>query len=263
MPFIGKQPPITTSVLEDADQDTKIQVEESADEDTIRFDIAGAEVATLTNSSLVLKGTTPTLTIGDAGAEDAKIVFDGNAQDFHIGLDDTDDDFKIGLGSALGTTTHMAFDETGAITKPLQPAFHSRRTSANANQTGDGTQYTVPFDGTETFDRNADFDGTTFTAPVAGVYLFTYALGLSGITSSHTNGRVELKTSNRDYRQNRVDPTIVATADNWSLQGAAIADMDASDTAYVTLIIGGGAKVVDFSVDATGAYTYFSGCLLV
>ena len=154
-------------------------------------------------------------------------------------------------------------DETGAILKPLQPAFHGRRTGANANQTGDGTQYTVPFDGAETFDQNADFDGTTFTAPVAGVYLLTYALGLSGITTSHTNGRVELKTSNRDYRQNRVDPTIVATGDNWSLQGAVIADMDASDTAYVTIIIGGGAKVVDFSVDGTAAYTYFSGCLLV
>ena len=55
MPYLGKSPPITASVLEDADQDTKIQVEESGDEDTIRFDIAGAEVATLTNSSLVLK----------------------------------------------------------------------------------------------------------------------------------------------------------------------------------------------------------------
>ena len=263
MPYIGKPPPITASVLEDVDQDTKIQVEESADEDTIRFDIAGAEVATLTNSSLVLKGTTPTLTIGDAGAEDAKIVFDGNAQDFHIGLDDTADDLVIGLGSALGTTTHMSFDETGAILKPLQPAFHSRRTAANNDFSGDGTQYTVPFDGTETFDQNADFDGTTFTAPVAGAYLFTYTLSIQNIGSSHTTGRVEFKTSNRDYRHNRVNPYSVGAADNWTLQGSIIADMDASDTAYVTVFVGGGAKTVDFTVDATAAYTYFAGCLLV
>ena len=39
MAYIGKAPPITTNLLEDADQDTKIQVEESADEDIIRFDI--------------------------------------------------------------------------------------------------------------------------------------------------------------------------------------------------------------------------------
>ena len=36
--------------LKDADSDTKIQVEESADEDTIRFDAAGVEVATMTST---------------------------------------------------------------------------------------------------------------------------------------------------------------------------------------------------------------------
>ena len=35
--------------------------------------------------SFTINGSTPTLTIGDAGAEDTKIVFDDNAQDFHIG----------------------------------------------------------------------------------------------------------------------------------------------------------------------------------
>jgi hypothetical protein len=47
------------------------------------------------NANILLAGTAPTLTIGDAGAEDAKIVFDGNAQDFHIGLDDTADDLLL------------------------------------------------------------------------------------------------------------------------------------------------------------------------
>jgi hypothetical protein len=37
----------TLSIITDADGDTKIQVEESADEDMIRFDVAGTEVATL------------------------------------------------------------------------------------------------------------------------------------------------------------------------------------------------------------------------
>ena len=36
-------------------------------------------------SPVVINGSTPTLTIGDAGAEDTKLVFDGNAQDFYIG----------------------------------------------------------------------------------------------------------------------------------------------------------------------------------
>jgi len=69
-----------------------------------------------------LSGTTPSLTIGDAGAEDAKLVFDGNAQDFYIALDDSADDLIIGLGSAVGTTPMLSFTEakaaafTGAVT---------------------------------------------------------------------------------------------------------------------------------------------------
>ena len=63
-----------------------------------------------------LIGTTPTFTIGDAGAEDATLLFDGNAQDFHIGLDDTADDLVIGVGSTLGTTTAIAIDENANTT---------------------------------------------------------------------------------------------------------------------------------------------------
>ena len=57
-----------------------------------------------TGGDLLVGGSTPSVTIGDAGTEDTKLVFDGAAQDFYIGLDDTDDDLKIGLGSAVGTT---------------------------------------------------------------------------------------------------------------------------------------------------------------
>lgn len=62
-------------------------------------------------NTLKISGTTPTLTIGDAGAEDSKIVFDGNAQDFYIGLDDSADDLVIGKGSAVGTTPALSIDE--------------------------------------------------------------------------------------------------------------------------------------------------------
>ena len=106
----------TATQLLDADGDTKVMVEESSDEDTIRMDIAGTEVLTLTNSAMTLKGTTPTLTIGDAGAEDTKIVFDGNAQDFYVALDDSADDLIIGLGSTVGTTPIMSFDENKDVT---------------------------------------------------------------------------------------------------------------------------------------------------
>tara|TARA_Y100000590_G_scaffold87048_3_gene97566 strand:- start:37401 stop:38030 length:630 start_codon:yes stop_codon:yes gene_type:complete len=69
----------------------------------------------LVADNLLLSGTTPTLTIGDAGEEDTKIVFDGAAQDFHIGLDDSADDLVIGLGSAVGTTPAIHIDENQVV----------------------------------------------------------------------------------------------------------------------------------------------------
>ena len=63
-----------------------------------------------------LIGTTPTFTIGDAGAEDAALVFDGNAQDFYIGLDDSADDLVIGLGSTVGTTPAISINSDRDVT---------------------------------------------------------------------------------------------------------------------------------------------------
>ena len=62
-----------------------------------------------------ITGTTPLLTIGDAGAEDTTILFDGNAQDYYIALDDTADDLLIGLGSTVGTTPAISIDENLAV----------------------------------------------------------------------------------------------------------------------------------------------------
>ena len=80
--------------------------------------------ATITGA-LLINGTTPTLTIGDAGAEDTKIVFDGNAQDYYIGLDDSADDLIIGKGSTVGTTPAVVIDENLRVgigtTAPFPP----------------------------------------------------------------------------------------------------------------------------------------------
>ena len=71
------------------------------------------------DGDISITGTTPSLTMGDAGAEDAKIVFDGNAQDYHIGLDDSADDLIVGLGSALGTTAYLKVKSDGDIHLPV------------------------------------------------------------------------------------------------------------------------------------------------
>jgi len=121
-----------------------------------------------TFGDVTMTGATPTLTIGDAGAEDAKIVFDGNAQDFHIGLDDSADDLVIGLGSALGTTPAISIAET------LKTSFGGAtvgKTSVDATNTGN-----VTLD----FDANSNFI-LTFTGNVTLVNPTTESVGQSGI----------------------------------------------------------------------------------
>ena len=109
----------------------------------VQLDGAGSGAAVLdaltdlaVTDSLSINGTT--LTIGDATAEDTKIVFDGNAQDFYIGLDDSADDLVIGLGSAVGTTPAISVDENQNVT---MPQIVTASTSANISQVSltDGT----------------------------------------------------------------------------------------------------------------------------
>ena len=71
---------LSSDSISDADNDTKIQVEEGSDDDTIRFDIAGTEIASMgayglyvnarvvsVDSFQVQTGTAYTLVIGDRG----------------------------------------------------------------------------------------------------------------------------------------------------------------------------------------------------
>jgi hypothetical protein len=60
---------------------------------------------------VVVSGTTPKVTIGDAGAEDTTLLFDGNAKDFHIGLDDSSDKLVIGVDATLGTNTILTLTD--------------------------------------------------------------------------------------------------------------------------------------------------------
>jgi len=182
------------------------------------------------NAAVTLAGTTPTLTIGDAGTEDAKIVFDGNAQDWHIGLDDSADDLVIGLGSTLGTTSHIVIDETGAVTKPLQPAFLLEDDSDT--ELAHNTEQTLSFD-SELFDQNADVTATTFTAPVTGRYFFTASCLIDvGSAAEHIKDNyIRFLASNRSAFMG-YGSIYSSTNNRVQLKGAVLMDMDANDTIY-------------------------------
>ena len=68
------------------------------------------------DGDLTVRGTTPTLTIGDGGEEDTAVIFDGNAKDFYVGLDDSADKLVIGEGSTVGTNSILTLtDDTVTI----------------------------------------------------------------------------------------------------------------------------------------------------
>jgi hypothetical protein len=205
-------------------------------------------------SPVTINGATPTLTIGDAGAEDAKIVFDGNAQDFHIGLDDSTDSLTIGLGSALGTTSHMVIDATGAVTMPLQPAFNVFPAS-NQSNIAIATAVTVVF-GTEKFDQNADFSSNTFTAPVTGKYQLNLHLQLGALDTASGFYQFQIITSLKSYDLTIV-PLFTADLTYYGITNSVLADMDAGDTAIIKIYQAGGTAQTDIETSSS-----FSGYLV-
>ena len=214
----------------------------------------GPSPEAVAQNPLVISGTNPTITIGDAGAEDAKLVFDGNAQDYHVGLDDTSDSLVIGKGSALGTTTHMSFDDTGAILKPLQPAFSVIPASQQSNF-AINSDVDIVF-GTERFDINADFASNTFTAPTTGKYLLTYMIMLLNIDAAAAYYRTRIVTRNLKYDALH-DPDFGQDNVYWTATASFLCDMDASDTAKLQVRQSGGTQQTDIEVDSR-----FTGYLL-
>jgi hypothetical protein len=91
-----------------------IEIDENQD---IKFaqSIGVGQAASSTTGDIVaqtmsLLGTTPSLTLGDGGAEDVKIQFDG-VKDFYIANDDSADKLVIGEGSTVGTNSILTITD--------------------------------------------------------------------------------------------------------------------------------------------------------
>jgi hypothetical protein len=144
--------------------------------------------------------------------------------------------------------------DTGAITKPLQPAFLANATTT-ANIPINATT-TIAF-GTEVYDQNADFASNTFTAPVTGKYQFSVQLLVLAVDIDSTYVEVRIKTSNRNYFYT-IDPDVFdRDAVYYTFPLSALADMDANDTALVEVQLpNDGVAQMDISAGST-----FSGFL--
>jgi hypothetical protein len=104
---IGKGSAVGTTPAVEIDENLDIKFAESIGVGQAASGTTGDIVA----QTMSLKGTTPSLTIGDGGEEDTKLVYDGNAKDFYMGLDDSADKLVVGVGSTVGTNSILTLDD--------------------------------------------------------------------------------------------------------------------------------------------------------
>jgi len=156
-----------------------------------------------------------------------------------------------------GSTVTMLMDSSGAMTKPLQPAFSAIATGQTNLAVSSTLQ--VGFAGTERFDQNSDFNtsNSTFTAPVTGKYQFNVGVRVKAIDTGAGYVLIRLKTSNASY-DHIFDSDEFSTDLDFSFFAFSIlADMDAADTCIIEFFQNGGTQQTD--IDSA---SYWSGYLV-
>ena len=166
---------------------------------------------------------------------------------------------RVTYTDTLGDSGQQLAIASSSVRTALQPCFLALPSGTLTDVTGDGTAYTVLW-ATEVKDQGGNFASPTFTAPVTGTYLLGASVGLSGILSTHTSAVLTLVTSNRNYRGPGINPyAVMPVGEELVLEVVRMVDMDAGDTASVTLAISNGTKVVDI---VTSSESYFFGAMI-
>lgn len=204
------------------------------------------------------------ISVAGSSAGDPFVIFDiSGVLDWSMGADNSDSDaLVISASGSLGTSNTVRISTAGELTIPLQPSFIAFKTGGASNVTGDGTVVTPLID--ELVDRNGDYaSSTTFTAPVTGLYSFSASILMTGLVAAHTHGEIRLVTSNRTWTSGIVNIGAARDASNqYSLSiTVPYADMDASDTAVISVMVSGSTKAVGIFGGASPS-TYFCGGLV-
>ena len=180
---------------------------------------------------------------------------------------DGEHNFRVASsGSADGSITWitaMTIDNTGAVTKPLQPAFHVHKNGSGNNVANLAVNSDVQISWVaEQFDQNSDFDLTNnrFVAPVTGKYFLQIHIRFQEIDISAVYYYLSIVTSNQSYSF-LLDPDFGdLDAEYYTIAFSVLADMDASDTANILFSQSGGAAQTD--IDGNQEYTWFEGHLV-
>ena len=186
--------------------------------------------------------------ISNDGSNNARFQFDNDNQ---ILIEN-----DSAMNFLVNGNTNLKIDSTGAVTKPLQPAFLVTPSSSQTNMATD-SNVTVVF-ATEIFDQNSDFSSNTFTAPVTGRYQLSFHVRITTMDKDASYTALRLSTSNRSCDTIVDSNEFSSDVDYVSYSVSLLMDMDANDTASIIFYQGGGAAQVDTDPN----HSYFSGYLV-
>lgn len=191
------------NVLQDADKDTKIQVEESTDEDIIRFDIAGTEEVTLDGTGFNI-GTNDIETDAGAGTAGQVLTHDGDGtmsyqtvavQGANNGLQVTSNNVELGSGTNAASGTSADLTRTTYI--PMagnDVSFVGTTNGVSApvmklqNNGNVGVGLTSPIFKLDVGNKKIGIDGTQMVYYPQGNFTGTIIFGTGGGSLSHTSG---------------------------------------------------------------------------
>jgi len=239
---------ISSTAITDSDNDTKIQVEESSDEDTIRFDIAGTEQIVLADG--VLKPTTDNdIDLGTSSLEFKDAFFDGTVKTDALTVDagstltgavDANSTLNVsGHVSLDGSANELRFYEGSNYVGFEAPALSGDQIWVLPSADGSSGQV-IKTDGSGNLsfaDAAATVSGltdTTISSIASGDYLIyngsawvNQAQASNAVISTMTgdNSDTTLSLSRAPLTENAVQvywDGVYQHKDNWSLSGSTI-----------------------------------------
>lgn len=172
----------------------------------------------------------------------------------------------------FGTATQVLTSNGAGVSPTWQAAggggttviFSAYLSSTQSNVTGDGTNYTIPFN-TALVNTGSGFNTGTgvFTAPSTGNYTFSSSVYINGLLTGHTEGIFIFQGNAQESRFFSANFGAMATTGTIAATGTLTIPMTAGDTMEVRCFVNMGTKVVNvIGAGSPAIYTNFSGYLI-
>jgi hypothetical protein len=257
------EPTLLGAQISDLDGDTKVQCEESDDEDKVRIDCGGVE-------ALVVQTAAPQLAV--QGATTGVIGLKAGTKENSSGIQLFDSDGKLFSFSAFGrdyagdfgaslqlynwssSSYTQSWHATGEVTMPSQPAFYGAGLDVAIENMVDATTYWLYW--TEVHDIGDCFETSTFTCPVDGWYQVDASINLTTWDADASFYRLNILSSN-DNSYTYYGGGLYGDNETWAqINTSACLYCDANDTIRLWVRQDDAAEITDVFNNAS--YTWCS-----